>query len=173
MTYVLFPVVLIWRLKMKTKQRVGLVILMSASLVTMTLSILKTVAIRNVKQQQENPYARDVIYDSSLTVVYSILEEKFVIIMGCIPTLRSAAKLRLPRSVAGSWARLRGRSEGTRLGSGGGGTYDDLEMVRNGRGDGHPWMDARPCVQIQAERPGSPVPMKHGVSTARDVHDSV
>lgn len=163
---------IIWRLKMKTKQRVGLVILMSASLVTMTLSILKTFAIRNVKQQQEHPYARDVIYDASLTIVYSVLEEKFVIMMGCIPTLRSATKLRLPKVVAGRWARLLGRSEGTRLGSGGG-TYDDLEMVRNGRSDGHPWMDSGLCVQVQAERHGSPMPMKHGFSTARDVHDSV
>ncbi|EGE01167.1 hypothetical protein TEQG_00218 [Trichophyton equinum CBS 127.97] len=70
LTFVLFPVIIIWRLQMSLGKRISLILLMSASLLTMS---------------------------SSITILWSCLEQAFVIIMGCVPTLGSFTKLKITR----------------------------------------------------------------------------
>lgn len=125
-TYVLFPVIIIWKLNMPTRRKVGLVALLAGSLCTAAFSIMKTSGI-------ESSHG-DVQYNASLEVLWSGLEETMVIIMGCVPTLRSVTKLDFHafRSLRSSLSVLvRGRKsevsslEGGRITPG---PYNDLEV---------------------------------------------
>ncbi|KAI5920339.1 hypothetical protein F4810DRAFT_441963 [Camillea tinctor] len=90
-TYVLFPVIIIWRLNMPTRRKVGLVLLLAGSLFTAAISILKT----TVAQGGGAHYITDVQYEGSLAIIWSTLEEALVIIMGSIPALRAITKLNI------------------------------------------------------------------------------
>ncbi|EZF49847.1 hypothetical protein H103_06563 [Trichophyton rubrum CBS 288.86] len=92
--FVLFPVIIIWRLQMSLGKRISLILLMSASLLTMSVSILKTISLQHIANQQADPTATDVQYESSITILWSCLEQAFVIIMGCVPALGSFTKLK-------------------------------------------------------------------------------
>lgn len=70
-------------------------LLMSASLATMVMSILKILVIQTPPTRTE-----DVEYNMSLGILWAGMEQTVVIIMGCVPTLRSIAKLDLPRLTA-------------------------------------------------------------------------
>ncbi|KAM5492715.1 hypothetical protein MaudMau93_001431 [Microsporum audouinii] len=100
LTFVLFPVMIIWRLQMSLGKRIGLILLMSASLLTMSMSILKTISLQRIADQQADPTATDAQYNASLTILWSCLEQAFVIIMGCIPPLGSIRKLQVPQSLS-------------------------------------------------------------------------
>jgi hypothetical protein len=102
LTFVLLPVIVIWRLQMAIRQRIGIVLLMSMSLLTMTMSILKTISLSRIAAQQSDPTATDVQYSATLTILYTCLEQAFVIIMGCVPPLRSASRLPIARSISSS-----------------------------------------------------------------------
>lgn len=82
---------------MSLGKRISLVLLMSASLLTMSVSILKTISLQHIANQQADPTATDVQYESSITILWSCLEQAFVIIMGCVPTLGSFTKLKTTR----------------------------------------------------------------------------
>jgi hypothetical protein len=119
---------------MALRQRIGLVILMSMSLFTMVLSILKTIGLKNIFDQQTNPNATDVQYNASLQILWSCLEQAFVIIMGCVPPLRGIMRLELTQSISSSLAsilRMRKSSKSSldshKYGSSSG-PYDSLEM---------------------------------------------
>jgi len=135
LTFVLFPVLVIWRLQMALRQRVGLIILMSMSLVTMVLSILKTIGLNNIANQQKDPTATDVQYDASLEILWSLLEQAFVIIMGCVPPLRAIMRLELTQSISTSLTSLLRRRTSSKSSTGdslkyenSNGPYLDLEM---------------------------------------------
>ncbi|KAK8087644.1 hypothetical protein PG997_002605 [Apiospora hydei] len=100
LTFVLFPILVIWRLQMALRQRVGLALIMSVSLLTMALSILKTIGLKTIAEQQADPTAKDVEYNASLMILWSCLEQAFVIIMGCVPPLRALAKLEMAKSIS-------------------------------------------------------------------------
>ncbi|RYP66870.1 hypothetical protein DL769_005902 [Monosporascus sp. CRB-8-3] len=91
-SYVLLPVLIIWRLKMALHRRLGLIVLMAMSLFTATMSILKTYTIH----WQGNPAVTDPLYRNSLQVLWANMEQTCVIIMGCVPTLRAIVKIELP-----------------------------------------------------------------------------
>ena len=82
---------------MPLRQRLALVGLMAFSLFTMVMSILKT----KVAQGSSYPSV-DAQYKASLGVLWANLEEASVIIMGCVPPLRSIAKLDIVRTVSSS-----------------------------------------------------------------------
>jgi hypothetical protein len=85
---------IIWGLKMNLRQRIGLGLLLSFSIFTMVLSILKLVRFASVSTTSlDTPDAQ---YTASLTVLFTGLEQTNVIIMGCVPTLRTVANLDLP-----------------------------------------------------------------------------
>lgn len=126
---------------MEVQKRIGLVLLMSVSLFTMALSILKTIGLKHIADQQKDPTATDVQYDATLEILWTCLEQAFVIIMGCVPPLRSITRLELTKSVSDSLASIlrRRTSSKSSMGSstkyeGSGGTYEDLEMSKDNRG---------------------------------------
>ncbi|KAI0426029.1 hypothetical protein F5Y09DRAFT_351682 [Xylaria sp. FL1042] len=93
LAYVLFPSLVIWRLHMPLHQRIGLVLLMSASLFTATISIMKTIV-----AQGSTVAKADVQYGASLGVLYSTLEQAIVITIGCVLSLRGLLRLDLSGS---------------------------------------------------------------------------
>lgn len=96
----------VWRLNMPLRQRLGLIILLSVSLFTMVMSILKTIGLKAIADQQSDPTATDVQYNATLSILWTCLEQACVIIMGCVPSLRAVMKLQLARSVSSSLASL-------------------------------------------------------------------
>ncbi|TRX91997.1 hypothetical protein FHL15_007094 [Xylaria flabelliformis] len=93
LTYVLFPVLVIWKLNMPNSRKMALSALLSLSLLTMTASILKTVTAETSRGSQNAEYS------ASLGALWSAIEQSFVIIMGSIPPLRPL--------VTADWPRLR------------------------------------------------------------------
>ncbi|KAI1803414.1 hypothetical protein F4811DRAFT_524681 [Daldinia bambusicola] len=90
LTYVLFPVIFTWRLNMPLRERISLMIVMCGSMLSMSMSILKTIAMGAVANATVG--TADVQYQSSLSLMYGYIEQCVVIIIGCIPTLRSIIK---------------------------------------------------------------------------------
>lgn len=142
LTFILFPILIIWRLQMALKQRIGLFILMSVSLITMVLSILKTVGLQHIADQQADPTATDVQYNATLEILWTCLEQAFFIIMGCVPPLRSIVRLDLTKSIVGSLSSILRRRRSNKSSEGSseygisGVPYDDLEMSRDTPGQG-------------------------------------
>lgn len=97
-TFVLLPVLIIWKLKMPLHRRVGLIILMCFSLFTALMSILKTYTLH----WQASASTTDPVYQNSLQVIYANLEQTCVVIMGCVPTLRAIVTVHPGLSQIGS-----------------------------------------------------------------------
>ncbi|KJZ74376.1 hypothetical protein HIM_06186 [Hirsutella minnesotensis 3608] len=109
LTYVLFPVIIIWRLNMPTHRKIGLIIIMMASIFTMAMSIMKLVNLHWQGGGDSN--MADALDAAYLLVLYAGLEQTCVIIMGCIPSLRGLRELNfccwgrerlLPTTIAGT-----------------------------------------------------------------------
>lgn len=107
LTYVLFPIIIIWRLNMRLRTKVYLCLMMSLSLVTMAASLMKSVngALANGRVKNNNGDAQ---YQASVSLIYGGLEQCLVIILTCVPALRVANKLNFPylRSIGSSLARI-------------------------------------------------------------------
>lgn len=135
----------IWRLQLALHQRIGLVLLMSVSLFTMALSILKTIGLQQIADQQSDPTATDVQYDASLEILWSCLEQACVIIMGCVPSIRAVVKLEITKSISSSVVSILRRRKMSKASSNDvkdnriNGQYDSLEMATEhpGQIDGH------------------------------------
>ncbi|KUJ18478.1 uncharacterized protein LY89DRAFT_780548 [Mollisia scopiformis] len=108
LTYVLFPVIIIWNLNMPVRQKIGLMLLMAASLFTMSMSIMKVMV-----AQGSSHFSPDVEYNASLGVLWSGMEQTCVIIMGCVPPLRAITKLDFTglRGISSSLSSLVGRDK--------------------------------------------------------------
>ncbi|KAK5992085.1 hypothetical protein PT974_05483 [Cladobotryum mycophilum] len=126
LTYVLFPVIIIWSFNMPLRRKIGLVILMAMSLLAMVASIMKTVTSRTTSGK-----TLDVQYNSSLTILWSAIEQSLVIMMSCVPPLRAITGMDF------SLLSLTGRASSKNTGSKGPSTfgayrgtppYRDLEM---------------------------------------------
>ncbi|RYP53281.1 hypothetical protein DL770_010997 [Monosporascus sp. CRB-9-2] len=61
------------------------------------MSILKTVGLKNIADQQADPTATGVRYNAGLTILWSC-----VVIMGCAPSLRAVIKLELMKTISSS-----------------------------------------------------------------------
>lgn len=85
-TYVAFPVYFIWNLQMPRRDRLGLIFVMCLSIFTMIMSVLKTYWIYTASNSTQN--SEDVQYNAIFQVVFGVLEQCVVIIMGCIPPIR-------------------------------------------------------------------------------------
>ncbi|KID94232.1 integral membrane protein, partial [Metarhizium majus ARSEF 297] len=185
LTFVLFPILVIWRLHMALRQRLGLVLLMSVSLFTMVLSILKTVGLKHIADQQADPTATDVLYGASLEILWSCLEQAFVIIMGCVPPLRSVVKLQLVRSISDSLASIIRRKKASKSSVDSpkyvsrAEQYENLEMSHGRLGridenDGLPYMGPRHAGSQQSlvgkdDMHSTPVPQVRSKQTWMDV----
>jgi hypothetical protein len=91
LTYALFPVIFIWKLNMPVRQRVGLIIVMCGSIISMIMAIMKARSFGEVAKVPEG--AVDVQFRASTQLIYGFTEQALVIIMGCIPSLRAVFKL--------------------------------------------------------------------------------
>lgn len=91
LTYALFPVIFVWKLNMPLRERISLIVVLCGSILSMTMSILKTVAMGEVANAAVG--TPDVQYTSSTQLIYGYTEQSVVIIMGCFPTLRAAMHL--------------------------------------------------------------------------------
>lgn len=130
LTYVLFPTLIIFRLKMPLRQQLGLAVLMAASLFTMTASVMKCVT-------SQSSSATNAAFNASLAVLWSGIEQSLVIIMGCVPPLRALSKLDFGvfedlrtsiASLVGRGSTNKSRSNIKSSLSGGRSGNDDLEM---------------------------------------------
>ncbi|KAH8203675.1 hypothetical protein TruAng_002205 [Truncatella angustata] len=95
-TYVLFPIIIIWKLKMRTRRKVGLLVVMALSLVTMAAAVAKITVSLIPMTGSPLLVAPAVQYYTSIINFTSDCEQCLVIIMGCIPTLHLATRLQLP-----------------------------------------------------------------------------
>ncbi|KAI1174881.1 hypothetical protein F4777DRAFT_579473 [Nemania sp. FL0916] len=134
LTYVLFPVLIIFKLNMPLRRKIGLAALLAMSLLTLVASVLKLATLQAPPQESE-----DVQYNASIAVVWSTIESSFVIIMASIPPLRPIVALDVPwiRSITSSFKNLfstskrsdnSGRHSGSAYPNYHSG-YRDLEMV--------------------------------------------
>lgn len=116
---------------MALRRKIGLIIVLAMSLFTMSISIIKTIA-----AQGSTHASSHVEYDGTLGVLWSVLEQTSVIIMGCIPTLRGITKLEITtlNSLGSSLSTLikRNRRQGSSLDDGYSSTpskgYENLKM---------------------------------------------
>ncbi|GAP92081.1 putative integral membrane protein [Rosellinia necatrix] len=123
LTYVLFPIIVVWKLNMPFHRKLGLCLLLSVSLITMGISIAKAATAANTTAT---------FYNSTLGLLFAGLEQTFVIMMGCVPPLSSLKKLKLPSVLRISTSVSRLFSSSRR------GSRDDKEdasgLVRSSRG---------------------------------------
>ncbi|KAI0009470.1 hypothetical protein F4779DRAFT_581727 [Xylariaceae sp. FL0662B] len=94
LTYVLFPVMFIWKLHMPVARKIGFILLMCLSLITMGAALAKVVVV--FMRMNATPIAgsTNFRYFNGLVNLLCGVEQCLVIIMGCIPSLRPMAKLR-------------------------------------------------------------------------------
>ncbi|KAI1470987.1 uncharacterized protein F4812DRAFT_455098 [Daldinia caldariorum] len=98
LSYVFFPIFIIWKLNMPSRRKIGLAILMSLSLISFVGSVMKPVTTAVAKTQ----------YSSSLVILWSAIEQTLIIIISCVPALRSVVLGEIPvvRTISNSVVRL-------------------------------------------------------------------
>jgi hypothetical protein len=103
LTCVLLPVMVVWRLNMQLRKKVGLCVILALGLFAMAMAIMKAISART-----RAPGTPDALYHSSQAVIWSICEQTTVLILGCAPSLTSVTKLRISGwlNVSSSLARL-------------------------------------------------------------------
>ncbi|RYP60985.1 hypothetical protein DL769_007910 [Monosporascus sp. CRB-8-3] len=107
LTYVLFPVIIVWRLNMSMGRRVGLVFVMALGLITLASALLKmSIIIVTTFGGPVESGGRS--YFHGLIYLTSTIEQALVIIMGCIPTLQQVKHIDFTRlrSIPSSLASL-------------------------------------------------------------------
>ncbi|KAI1311365.1 hypothetical protein F5Y03DRAFT_410519 [Xylaria venustula] len=99
-TFVLFPVLIIWKLNMRRRRKVALVLLLSMSLVTMIAALSKIVVVLVPLSGSLILGDHGLLFFDGLFVVIinlaSASEQCLVMMIGCIPTLYLLTKLRFP-----------------------------------------------------------------------------
>ena len=91
-TYVLFPILIIWRMSLPTHRKIGLIILMGLSLFTTVASILKAI----ITLSEDNSGDGGSVFYSNDGSLWCSIEQSFLIIIGCIPVLVPLSKLDHP-----------------------------------------------------------------------------
>ncbi|GAW24166.1 hypothetical protein ANO14919_137470 [Xylariales sp. No.14919] len=90
LTYVLFPILIIWRLNMQLHRKALLSALLALSSITLGVSIIKT-----IHAQGRLGDKGEALFNASVGSLLGSLEQEFVIIMGCAPSLSSVTKLKI------------------------------------------------------------------------------
>ncbi|KAI0479722.1 hypothetical protein F4859DRAFT_447096 [Xylaria cf. heliscus] len=90
LVYVLAPVLVVWKLNMPFRRKLGLCILLSFSLITFGLSVAKSVNATS---------SAGTLYGNTLGLFFASLEQTFVIILGCVPPLSYITKVKLPAAI--------------------------------------------------------------------------
>ncbi|KAI1377947.1 hypothetical protein F4677DRAFT_414011 [Hypoxylon crocopeplum] len=139
LTFVIFPIIIVWKLNMSLNRRLGLIALIALSLFTCAMSIMKGISAHS--QQSGN----DASYDATLSLLWATLEQACVVLLGNLVPLRALLKLDIPvfSAVANSMASLLGRrsnsstkpSELSDTSGYGKAAYRDIEMDTRGLGN--------------------------------------
>ncbi|KAK8054933.1 hypothetical protein PG993_000160 [Apiospora rasikravindrae] len=105
-TFVLIPIMFIWKLQTSLERRVGLIALMAMGLFTAALSIMKGIA-ADPGPSPDGPKSPDQAYEATLELLWATLEQASVVALGNVPALRPLGRLELPviSSLAGSLRR--------------------------------------------------------------------
>ncbi|KAM7183334.1 integral membrane protein [Naviculisporaceae sp. PSN 640] len=111
LTFVLFPVLIIWKLNLPLHRRLGLCVLMAGSLFSMGACIMRIVISHDLT-----------LHQSAVGMLWALLEQCLVIALGSAPILASIRRLDIVKSWSASLASLVDRSplvslRGTRGGS--------------------------------------------------------
>ncbi|XDG04480.1 hypothetical protein ABKA04_004095 [Annulohypoxylon sp. FPYF3050] len=85
-SFVLFPIIIIWRLNMSVRRKLGLGALLGLSLVTMAATIEKTIVTTQAGLKSTTS-GYDVPYEASLATLWSAVDQSLVIALGCVPPL--------------------------------------------------------------------------------------
>ncbi|KAH7308400.1 hypothetical protein B0I35DRAFT_360525 [Stachybotrys elegans] len=88
LTYVLLPVIFIWKLQMGLPKRIGLMAVLLISLITVAASILKATRVQNVSSELSEPQ-----YAASIATLLSGMEQTLVMLLGSIPAACAVSKL--------------------------------------------------------------------------------
>jgi hypothetical protein len=142
--FVFLPVAFVWKLSMALRRKVGLILLLSVSLITAGVQSAKiAVALEGTLGKilfQETGRIGAIFY------IVSIVEQSIVIIMGCVPTLGPITKMKIPilSSLGSSVTRLlasmvrRSRSSSRSWNRTQSGVSRDIEMARKESIPDHP-----------------------------------
>ncbi|KAK7990066.1 hypothetical protein PG989_010381 [Apiospora arundinis] len=141
LTFVLIPIVFIWKLQMSLDRRLGLIAIMAMGLFTCAMSIMKGVS------AIPGASGDDAAYVATLSLLWATLEQACVVLLGNVPPLRPLARIDIPfvSHLTGTVASLLRRTRNTTRGStsktmpGSGVSsgyhpnngYEDLEMNTN------------------------------------------
>ncbi|KID83749.1 integral membrane protein [Metarhizium guizhouense ARSEF 977] len=109
--YAFFPIIFIWRLKLATRKKVGLIFVMTGSFITMVAAIGRVVIIRyTLTGGAESALDSDRIYVLfGISNLLASVEVSLVIILGSLPKLKAATKLRSFQAISSSFNSLIGR----------------------------------------------------------------
>jgi hypothetical protein len=137
LTYVLFPVLIVFRLKMPFRRKLGLILILMLSLITMVVSLMKTLQVR-ISIGRAGNLTSDIQYKTSLLQVWAGVEQSLVIILSCVPVLKAMSKTDFGpfATAASSIARLVSRKDWSTQRSTGSGKpdpsqYYDVEMQQS------------------------------------------
>lgn len=101
LTYVLFPVMIIWKLNMPLHRRLGLCVLMAGSIFSMVACIMRIITSHD-----------QTLHQSALGMLWALLEQGLVIALGSAPVLASVRRLDIVKSWSASIASLVDRRSG-------------------------------------------------------------
>ncbi|KAF7540564.1 hypothetical protein G7054_g1261 [Neopestalotiopsis clavispora] len=76
------PIAAFWKLKLPTRSKVGLCILMGCTLFAAVCSIVKTTKLTTLSDYSDFPYS------STGLIIWAVVEANVIIIAACLPTLR-------------------------------------------------------------------------------------
>lgn len=113
-TLVLFPVLILWKLNMRMHRKVGLIILVASSLVTAAAAVAKgTISLLYIFNAALSVDGSRGIHVINFT---ACLEQALVIIIGCVPAIRSITQLKHPSlvNIGNSLASLLAKIRSTR-----------------------------------------------------------
>ncbi|KAK4222293.1 hypothetical protein QBC38DRAFT_375408 [Podospora fimiseda] len=96
LTYVLFPVCILWNMNMPLHRKVGLILLMSMSLITMGAALVKVALVIIQLTTPPKVGSKNLAYFNGIYNLCTGVEQCLVIIMGCIPPLRSITRIPMP-----------------------------------------------------------------------------
>jgi hypothetical protein len=97
LTYVAFPLAIVWRLNMSVRRRIGLMTVMGLSLVTLAAAVLKIAIIVIITWGGPVANGGGANYFQGIVYLTSSIEQAMVIIMGCVPTFQAISKLEFTR----------------------------------------------------------------------------
>jgi hypothetical protein len=142
-TFVLFPVIFVWKLNMAMKKKIGLIIVFCFGLLTAAASLMKLLAVQSTSKQQS------AISSTIPSLIWSTAEAALVITMGCIPTLGPLTRIKMPNIryyLSGSLPFTKSSGSRDTSATPTGGNYSDNSHIRR---HPHPYYEFTPSTKSE------------------------